>query len=559
MKLRTKTFLMVALISVLIFIALQAITLSLIQPSFINLEKQETEAKIKQAKNILNYTLTNLEVKATDYAFWDDSYRFIQDQNYQYINSNFVDSTFENLDLDLVAIIGNGRLLFCQSYDHLNFVKVSSPEEVQNFLMTDEYIHDFPSLETPVSGLIAVGNRPMMIASVQILTSDIQGPAFGEMIFGKYLDNEAISNLAHLADFHLSIICLTEFQNAQLLSPTLTPLTKDSISLKPNGEDSISGFTLIKDIHGNPTLVLEIVQGRAVYLQSILVGNIFLVAALVLSFSFGLLILVLIEREIVKPMTKLANYVEGLSLNSNVRPPLTLKNAAEELTVVTKAVENTLKTRLEGMNEVATMVAHDLRNPLAGIKNISYLLNKKHGSQMGTEGTALLQKIDDCVVYSNKIVQNLLDYSTDIKLDKTRISAKAIVDIALKKFVLPSNISLVNEVDSNLFVNVDIDKIERVFTNLIANAIDAMHDGGTLTVKSKKQRGNIELDFCDTGIGMSEQVLEKLWTPFFTTKAKGMGIGLSICKRVIDTHGGRIDVRSTEGNGACFQILLPVA
>ena len=258
-------------------------------------------------------------------------------------------------------------------------------------------------------------------------------------------------------------------------------------------------------------------------------------------------------------MTKLANYVEGLSLNFNVHPPLILKNAAEEFTVVTKAVENTLKTRLEGMNEVATMVAHDLRNPLAGIKNISYLLNKKYGYQIGTEGTALLQKIDDCVVYSDKIVQNLLDYSTEIKLDKTRISAKTIVDTAFKKFVLPSNIKIVNEADSNLLVNVDIDKIERVFTNLIANAIDAMHDGGTLTVKSKKERGNIELDFCDTGIGMSEKVLEKLWTPFFTTKAKGMGIGLSICKRVIDAHGGRIDVRSTEGKGTCFQILLPVA
>jgi two-component system sporulation sensor kinase C len=128
----------------------------------------------------------------------------------------------------------------------------------------------------------------------------------------------------------------------------------------------------------------------------------------------------------------------------------------------------------------------------------------------------------------------------------------------LVKFVLPSNIKLINEANDELLLNVDTDKIERVFTNLIANALDAMPNGGTLRITSRKMKNSIVLDFSDTGKGMSKQVLEKLWMPFFTTKAKGLGIGLSICKRIVDAHQGKIEVQSVEGKGTCFSVFLPV-
>jgi signal transduction histidine kinase len=71
--------------------------------------------------------------------------------------------------------------------------------------------------------------------------------------------------------------------------------------------------------------------------------------------------------------------------------------------------------------------------------------------------------------------------------------------------------------------------------------------------------GEVKIAFSDSGVGMSKEVLEKLWTPFFTTKAKGMGVGLSICRRIINAHGGRIEVQSVEGKGTCFMVFLPAA
>jgi two-component system sensor histidine kinase HydH len=100
--------------------------------------------------------------------------------------------------------------------------------------------------------------------------------------------------------------------------------------------------------------------------------------------------------------------------------------------------------------------------------------------------------------------------------------------------------------------------MRRAFTNIIKNAIDAMPNGGKLAIISKKINECVEISFSDTGIGMEKKVIEKLWTPLFTTKAKGMGFGLPICKRIVESHGGKISVESTEGEGSTFTMTLPI-
>jgi len=97
----------------------------------------------------------------------------------------------------------------------------------------------------------------------------------------------------------------------------------------------------------------------------------------------------------------------------------------------------------------------------------------------------------------------------------------------------------------------------RVFINLIENAIDAMPQGGTLTISSKESDRTVEITFSDTGSGMSEKVMEDLWKPLRTTKAKGLGLGLAICKRIVDAHRGEISIKSKEGEGTTATIRLP--
>ena len=100
--------------------------------------------------------------------------------------------------------------------------------------------------------------------------------------------------------------------------------------------------------------------------------------------------------------------------------------------------------------------------------------------------------------------------------------------------------------------------IERVFVNLLLNAVQAMPNGGELTVKSERQGKNVLIHFQDTGVGILKENLPRLFDPLFTTKAKGQGLGLAVCKRLVDAHEGSISVESTIGKGSTFTVKLPL-
>jgi two-component system sporulation sensor kinase A len=99
--------------------------------------------------------------------------------------------------------------------------------------------------------------------------------------------------------------------------------------------------------------------------------------------------------------------------------------------------------------------------------------------------------------------------------------------------------------------------MKRVFVNLIKNGVDAMPEGGSLTIKSTKVNNDVKITFSDTGSGMSKETLNKIGTPLFTTKAKGMGFGLPISKRLVEAHGGSLSFESTIGKGTTATVFIP--
>jgi len=150
-----------------------------------------------------------------------------------------------------------------------------------------------------------------------------------------------------------------------------------------------------------------------------------------------------------------------------------------------------------------------------------------------------------------------LDYSREIKLDLTERNPKSIMKEALSLVEIPKNVRVVNLTENKPRMKVDVGKVKRAFINIIKNAVEAMPKGGTLTTKSRKSNGNVEFSFSDTGVGVSKRTMKRLWTPLFTTKAKGMGFGLAICKRIVEAHGGSISVKSVRGKGTTFTVTIP--
>jgi len=245
---------------------------------------------------------------------------------------------------------------------------------------------------------------------------------------------------------------------------------------------------------------------------------------------------------------KLEEYSEGLELTVSART-MELREAQGRL----------LKAeRLAAIGELAGMVGHDLRNPLTGIKNAAYFLKKKGATIPEAQAKEMLEIIDKSIDHSNRIINDLLDYAREMHLELQESSPRSLLNATLLTMKIPGKIKIRDLTSDENKIRVDPDKIERVFLNLIKNAVDAMPKGGTLEVKSTRTDSNVEISFADTGVGIPEEVLKKIYTPLYTTKAQGMGFGLAICKRLVEAHGGEISVETAVGKGTTFTITLPI-
>lgn len=235
---------------------------------------------------------------------------------------------------------------------------------------------------------------------------------------------------------------------------------------------------------------------------------------------------------------------------------LKVKRRTQELVTVQNKL---LKTeRLAAIGEIAAMVGHDLRNPLTGITGATYYLKMKLGAKMNRKETEMLDLIEKDIDYSNKIVNDLLDYSREITLELKNTTPKSIVKDVLSLVSIPDKVEIVDLTHNKPQITVDVEKLKRVFVNIIRNAFDAMPKDGKLIISSREKDGNVEIEFTDNGTGMTDDVFRRLWSPLFTTKARGMGFGLPICRRVVEAHGGNISVKSSVGKGTTFIVNLPI-
>jgi PAS domain S-box-containing protein len=241
------------------------------------------------------------------------------------------------------------------------------------------------------------------------------------------------------------------------------------------------------------------------------------------------------------------------------RNPLGFVAITKDITERKRMEQQLFKSeRLAAIGELAGMVGHDLRNPLTGIAGAAYYLKTKYTSRMDDKAREMLEIIGNDIEYSNKIINDLLEYSREIKLEQTETTPKAITNEALALVRIPKNIQVIDLTTDTPRIKADVSKLKRAFVNIIKNAVDAMPKGGKLTLKSKRSKTNVEFTFTDAGIGIPKEVVEKIFTPLFTTKAKGMGFGLPICKRNIEAHGGHITVQSKVGNGTTFTVTMPI-
>jgi signal transduction histidine kinase len=236
--------------------------------------------------------------------------------------------------------------------------------------------------------------------------------------------------------------------------------------------------------------------------------------------------------------------------------------------------------KLALLGQLAAGIAHELRNPLGVITNSTYLLQLllTNPDEMVSEHLAL---INDRVYEAEKIISALL------KLSYTHVAEPAVTDLAgLTAEVLfeqppPDNVTVSSLIDPNLpSAWIDRQQIKQVLVNLVTNAYQAMPNGGALSISARvvsrgelssgaREQGSkaesslttphnyVALSLTDTGAGISPETQAKIFEPLYTTKARGIGLGLAISRNLVEINGGNIEVESVEGKGSVFTLILP--
>jgi len=249
--------------------------------------------------------------------------------------------------------------------------------------------------------------------------------------------------------------------------------------------------------------------------------------------------------------------LQAVAIFDRIRPYETIKKEFEanekKLYETEKQLERS--ARLASLGTLTAGVAHEIRNPMSVLRSKAQKLeNKLEDKAFLKEYAALSIKHIDRIL---NIIKGMLDQSKSHEAETKPININTLIEESLAYFAI-TKINVVKNFSDCPQIQGDPIRLSQVFINLIQNAIRAMPEGGTLTISTAPENGEIIIKVADTGKGIAAENLEKIFNPFFTTWNEGVGLGLSTTHRIIADYKGRIEVKSQEDKGTTFTIYLPV-
>ena len=234
-----------------------------------------------------------------------------------------------------------------------------------------------------------------------------------------------------------------------------------------------------------------------------------------------------------------------------------LEQLVEERTKQLKDAE-----RFAAIGQTAGMIGHDIRNPLQAIAGELFLMKQdvdsSPDSQCKGEVQESLVSIQEQVDYINKIISDLQDFAKPLKPELAEVELCSAIPQLVATVNVPANIEAMTNCNSDLpKIKLDLTFLKRILVNLATNAIQAMPNGGKLTIKAAQEANSVSITVSDTGVGIPDEVKPKIFQPLMTTKAKGQGFGLAVVKRLVEAQGGLITFESKVGEGTEFKMTFP--
>lgn len=554
------------------------------------IENYYLENEYHSVKNAINNELDVLLRNVKDSAKDDGIYNYATSRNEAWIKSNITDWIPKNFGVDLILIFDvKGDLV----YQYGNFDEFRINEGLSSHTLIKKIIE---SNET--KGLYFSSKGPAYIASYPIMHTDESGPRNGTYLYGKLLNNSRLEKIKSLTGMDLSIISKGEVISSTAIGYINKPKelngfyndlkskkSQEFSIYKPNYQTAFV-YSILKDAEGKDIGMLEVIRPRKTIplaRKFFIRSSIWISVSAILAVLF---IVLIITGLILKPLNVLKKTIEEIQKTKSTLKRVTIESGDEigilakefnaMLDTLNKSQNDLIKTqqdlikaeKMGALAELAMGTVHQINNPLSivmgRIQMLQRLLVYKAPIPM-VDLDKDLKIIEEQTRRAVEITNSLLRYAAPITFRFERCNINGLVKDTISlinKQLTEENINIIENLKTNLpsLEYCDIHQMRDVFMNIITNAKQAMGGGGKLEISTDydEKEGIVCIKFIDNGSGVAPEQINKLFTPFFSTRADGSGLGLAVSYNIIKGHHGKIEVESKVGVGSTFTIKLPV-
>jgi len=308
MTLRKKTSGIIAAAGVVLIALLYIAAHLIVMKSFTGLERDSMRQHVERVLAALNNEIAEITSYASDYAAWDDAYRFILDENIEFIESNMQNATFENLHVNLFAFVRiPDRIVFAKAFDLLKGEEIAVSEGILDYL-PEMSLQSLLDPAGKMAGLIQLPEGALLLTAHPILDSSREGPVHGVLIIGRFLNDSEIEMLAQTTQLTLAMYLVNEAtlpQDVQLAMKMISPEAMMFIDMLD--VNTIAGYALINDLYGNPCVIARVERPRSISQQGRLSLRYFLGSLFFVSLVLGMIILIQLERVVLSRLGRLEN------------------------------------------------------------------------------------------------------------------------------------------------------------------------------------------------------------------------------------------------------------